>query len=246
MKIKIINPNTTQSMTDKIAQSAHAVAHRETEIIAVSPIMGPATIESYYDEALSAVGVLDEIRQGEQHGIDAYILACFGDPALYAARELTTAPVLGIAEVAMHMASFISPAFSVVTTLQRTVNMSWHLAERYGMTRFCKNVRACEIAVADLEHPESDAFKIILNECKLALKEDATDCIVLGCAGMSDLCLQLQQKLGVAVIDGVTAAVKQAEALVALQLKTTQRGDWALPPKKNYTGILSDFGHSVV
>ena len=108
MKIKIINPNTTQSMTDKIAASAKIVANSDTQIIAVSPQMGPATIESYYDEALSAVGVLEEIRQGELLDVDAYVIACFGDPALYAAREMTSVPVIGIAEAAMRTASYVS------------------------------------------------------------------------------------------------------------------------------------------
>lgn len=52
-----------------------------------------------------------------------------------------------------------------------------------------------------------------------ALAEDKSDAIVLGCAGMSDLCLKLQNELGVIVIDGVAAAVKQAEMLVQLNLK---------------------------
>ncbi|RKL56161.1 aspartate/glutamate racemase family protein, partial [Acinetobacter baumannii] len=77
------------------------VAGSGTQILAVSPQMGPATIESYYDEALSAVGVLEEIHQGEFVGVDAYIIACFGDPALYAAREITSAPVIGIADAAI-------------------------------------------------------------------------------------------------------------------------------------------------
>lgn len=242
MKIKIINPNTTQSMTDKIAASAKIVANSDTQIIAVSPQMGPATIESYYDEALSAVGVLEEIRQGELLDVDAYVIACFGDPALYATREISSAPVIGIAEAAMRTASYVSTGFSVVTTLQRTVNMSWHLAHRYGATPFCKNVRACDIAVEELEHPDSDAYRTIRDECKKALTEDKSDAIVLGCAGMSDLCLKLQNELGVIVIDGVTAAVKQAEMLVQLNLKTSKVGDWASPPVKNYTGILSGFG----
>ncbi|WP_111872484.1 aspartate/glutamate racemase family protein [Acinetobacter baumannii] len=224
MKIKIINPNTTQSMTDKIAASAKIVANSDTQIIAVSPQMGPATIESYYDEALSAVGVLEEIRQGELLDVDAYVIACFGDPALYAAREISSAPVIGIAEAAMRTASYVSTGFSVVTTLQRTVNMSWHLAQ--------------------LELPDSDAYRTIRDECKKALAEDKSDAIVLGCAGMSDLCIKLQNELGVIVIDGVAAAVKQAEMLVQLNLKTSKVGDWASPPVKNYTGILSGFGMS--
>ncbi len=50
--------------------------------------MGPASIESHYDEALSVPGVLDEIAKGERDGVDGYVLACFGDPGLDAAREL--------------------------------------------------------------------------------------------------------------------------------------------------------------
>ena len=98
------------------------------------------------------------------------------------------------------------------------------------------------IAVEDLELPDSDAYRTIRDECKKALAEDKSVAIVLGCAGMSDLCLKLQNELGVIVIDGVAAAVKQAEMLVQLNLKTSKAGDWASPPLKNYTGILSGFG----
>ena len=82
MKIKVINPNVTQSMTDKIGAAARMVAAPGTEIIAVSPRNGPVSIEGHYDEALSVVGVLDEIRSGEVEGVDAYVIACFGDPGL--------------------------------------------------------------------------------------------------------------------------------------------------------------------
>ncbi|WP_343657337.1 aspartate/glutamate racemase family protein, partial [Cupriavidus sp.] len=157
MKLKIINPNTTESMTEKIGQCARAVAEQGTRISAVSPRMGPASIESHYDEALSVPGILDEILAGEQEGVDGYVIACFGDPGLYAAREVARGPVIGIAEAAMHMASMVGSSFSVVTTLARTCNIAWHLAERYGMKRFCSNVRACDLPVLDLERPGSDA-----------------------------------------------------------------------------------------
>lgn len=218
MKIKIINPNTTQSMTDKIAASAKIVANSDTQIIAVSPQMGPATIESYYDEALSAVGVLEEIRQGELLDVDAYVIACFGDPALYAAREISSAPVIGIAEAAMRTASYVSTGFSVVTTLQRTVNMSWHLAHRYGATPFCKMFELVTLQLKSWSFLTQMLIEPYEMSAK-ALAEDKSDAIVLGCAGMSDLCIKLQNELGVIVIDGVAAAVKQAEMLVQLNLK---------------------------
>jgi len=241
MKIKIINPNTTQSMTDKIGHCARTVAQANTRIIAVSPRMGPASIESHYDEALSVPGILDEILSGEREDVDGYVIACFGDPGLYAARELARGPVIGIAEAAMHTASFIGTGFSVVTTLRRTCNIAWHLAERYGMERFCRNVRASDLPVLDLEKPGSDARRIITDACRQALDEDRSDCIVLGCAGMADLCESISDAIGAPVIDGVACAVKMAESLISLRLSTSKRGDWARPLPKHYAGMLSTF-----
>ncbi|WP_439686754.1 Asp/Glu/hydantoin racemase [Cupriavidus oxalaticus] len=241
MKLKIINPNTTESMTEKIGQCARAVAEQGTRISAVSPRMGPASIESHYDEALSVPGILDEILAGEQEGVDGYVIACFGDPGLYAAREVARGPVIGIAEAAMHMASMVGSSFSVVTTLARTCNIAWHLAERYGMKRFCSNVRACDLPVLDLERPGSDARRIITEACRRALVEDRSECIVLGCAGMTDLCEEIADAIGAPVIDGVTCAVKLAEAMVSVRLATSKRGDWARPLPKAYAGMLAPY-----
>lgn len=241
MKLKIINPNTTQSMTDKIGQCAAAVAAPGTRIAAVSPRMGPASIESHYDEALSVPGILDEILAGEQDGTDGYVIACFGDPGLYAARELARGPVIGVAEAAMHMASMVGTSFSVVTTLARTCNIAWHLAERYGMKRFCRAVHACDLPVLELERPGSDARRIVAEACRSALARDGSDCIVLGCAGMADLCEEIAEAIGAPVIDGVSAAVKMAEGMVSIRLGTSKRGDWARPLPKAYAGMLAPF-----
>src|SRR3954462_7635879 len=151
MRIRVINPNTTWSMTRLIGECASAVACAGVTVEAVSPTMGPASIESHYDEALSVPGVLTEIARGEAEGVDGYVIACFGDPGLDAARELARGPVLGIAEAAMHAASFLGRGFSVVTTLGRTTGRAWDLAEHYGMNRFCLGVHACEIPVLKLE-----------------------------------------------------------------------------------------------
>jgi len=135
----------------------------------------------------------------------------------------------------------LAPGFSVVTTLARTCGMAWHLAERYGMKRFCRNVRATDVAVLDLDKPGSAARRIILDECRRALEEDGSDAIVLGCAGMAELCAEIEDALGAPVIEGVTAAVKWTEALVALRLSTAKRGDYARPLAKRYDGALQAF-----
>src|SRR6476469_6989792 len=119
-------------MTRQIGRCAAAVAAVGTTVVAVNPEMGPASIESHYDEALAVPGLLAEIARGEQAGADGYVIACFGDPGLDAARELARGPVVGIAEAAMHYATFLGRGFGVVTTLSRTLGRARDLVSHYG------------------------------------------------------------------------------------------------------------------
>ena len=231
-------------MTEVIGAAAREVAGPGVTIQAVSPRHGPASIEGHYDEALACVGLLEEVRRGEGEGIDAYVIACFGDPGLDAARELARGPVIGVAEAAMRSACYVATGFSVVTTLKRTVVIAEHLVDKYGVRSHCRKVRACEIAVLELENPQSDAYAKILAECRRALEEDDCGAIVLGCAGMADLCHRLSDATGVPVIDGVSAATVTAESLVRARLATSKRGDYAFPLVKAYSGVVSDFAPS--
>lgn len=241
MFIKVINPNTSQAMTGVIEQSARAVAGPGTSVRAMSPSMGPASIESHYDEALSVPGVLAEIASGEHAGADGYVIACFGDPGLDAARELARGPVVGLAEAAMRAASFLGRGFSVVTTLDRTRGRAWDLAERYGVNRFCLGVHACGIPVLDLER-DPETIKKITAACRFAVGEDGSDAVVLGCAGMTHLCAEISADIGVPVVDGVQAATLMVQSLVTMGLHTGARCEFAAPPPKPYTGLLRDFG----
>lgn len=242
MKINLINPNTTWSMTRLIAESAQAVAAPGTEIRAVSPEGGVPAIECHLDEAIAALGVVEEVRRGEAEGCDAHIIACFGDPGLDAAREVASGPVIGIAEAAMHAATLLATGFSVITTLARTVVIAEHLTHRYGVERSCRHIRAVDIPVLGLEDPASQAYARILAEARIALVEDRCGAIVLGCAGMSDLAKQLSIELGVPVIDGVTVAIGFAEALVRCGLGTSKHGDYAAPPVKAPCGWAQAWG----
>ncbi|SFB85320.1 allantoin racemase [Polaromonas sp. OV174] len=242
MKIQLINPNTTIAMTAKMAMAARQVASAGTQILAVQSATGPASIESAVDEALALPGLLAQIQAGEAAGVDAHVIACFGDPGLRAAREIASAPVIGIAEAAMQLACLVSASFSVVTTLASTVPTARRLLQDYGMTGRCARVRATGIAVLELEANTSELLRQkIGKECRLALAEDGVGAIVLGCAGMADLCTELTEELGVPVIDGVTAAVKLAEALVGLNLRTSKQGDYARPGAKPYIGVMAQF-----
>lgn len=235
MKIRVINPNTTVNMTSKIGDAARKIASPGTVIVATNPKSGPVSIESHFDEAISAVGVTEEVRGGENEKTDAYVIACFGDPGLLAARELTQAPVIGIAEAAFHVATLISTRFSIVTTLGRTGIIAEHLLQVYGFSQHCRQVRAADIPVLDLEEDDAASNRII-EECLRARAEDNIGAIVLGCGGMADLTAHIQDEVGLPIVEGVTAAVKLAESLVCLGLGTSKYGDLAPPRPKLFTG----------
>jgi allantoin racemase len=87
MRILVVNPNTTASMTAKIGQAACAVAASGTEIIAVAPDHGPVSVEGHYDGAFCLPGLLQCVRRGEAEGFDGFVVACFDDPGIGACRE---------------------------------------------------------------------------------------------------------------------------------------------------------------
>jgi allantoin racemase len=245
MKIAVINPNTTASMTATIADAARRVAHADTEILAITSSMGPVSIEGYYDEVFAIPGLLVEIARAEREGADAIVIACFDDTGLDAARALASIPVIGICEAAVSTTAFIAQRFSIVTTMERSRLPVEHLVHRYGMGSRCK-VRAADVPVLSLEDPNSNARDRLRSEISAALKDDKAEAIVLGCAGMADLTAALRLEFGVPVVDGVAAAVKQAESLVALGLSTAKRGAYATPVHKPYHGDLARFSPEVM
>lgn len=240
MRILVVNPNTTQSMTDKAVEAARAVAGRGTEIIAATSQMGPVSIEGHYDGAMALPGLLAEIRKAEAAGAQAAVIACFDDTGLDAARSLAGFPVLGLCESALVTAGFLCQRFTVVTTLERSRVLLENLARHYGFGGRAK-VRAADIPVLELEDPASGAISKLRRQIELALAEDGAEAIVLGCAGMADLAHALQQEYGVPVVDGVSAAVKQAEALIAQRLTTSKRGSYINPLAKAYAGVMAEF-----
>ncbi|SMC71674.1 aspartate/glutamate racemase family protein [Papillibacter cinnamivorans] len=237
MRIKIINPNTTQAMTDGIYRAALSAASPDTEIVAVSPRCGPVSIESWHDEVFAAAGVVEEVHRGEEleGGFDAYITACYGDPGLNPAREVTDKPVVGIAEASMHLATFVGYKFSVVTILPRWKMVMEEVIGRYGLKERCASVRCTPMEVLEFERDPEKGARELYDMSLRAIREDEAEAICLGCAGMVDFAADLQEKLGVPVFDGVTAAVVVAEALVRLNKKTSKNLYYNYPNIKEYT-----------
>lgn len=237
--IQVINPNTSQAMTHTIAEAARSVAAPGTHILASCPEQGVESIEGHFDEAIAAIGVLEQIKQGKAQGANGHVIACFGDPGLLAAREIASGPVIGIAEAAMHMATMVATRFSIVTTLPRTVIIARHLLQQYGFEHHCAALHAIDLPVLALEDGTGLAQRLVRERCIQAKKEDNSGAIVLGCGGMANLAKELTEEIGIPVIDGVTAAVKLVESLVALGIGTSKFGDLAYPNKKPLSGSFA-------
>ncbi len=240
MRLLVVNPNTSAGMTASIGAAARGVAAPGTEIVAVNPPMGPASIEGYYDEAFAVPGMLATLAMAEAQGADAAVIACFDDTGLDAARALASIPVIGICEAGLAAAGMIATRISVVTTLPRSIAPLQGLVRRYGFGERAV-VHAADIPVLALESDDPAIVRKLREAIAAAIATDRSDAVVLGCAGMARLAASLSADLGVPVVEGVTAAVKFAEGLVALGLRTGKSGAYATPIAKPYTGMMAPF-----
>jgi allantoin racemase len=217
VRLLLVNPNTTASMTRDIEASARAAASPNTVVEAMNPTSGPASIENDDDERRCVPHLLTEFARAasrQQHRPDAYVIACFGDPGLDQARALVDGPVLGIAQAAMHAAALYAGGFSVVTSMSATVPRAWELAKAYTPGQ-CRGVYASDIPVLTIDSDPATVHPIG-GLCEHALAQDGSQAIVLGCAAMAKFAAPLTRRLGVPVVDGVVAATLLAETLVRL------------------------------
>ena len=231
MRILVINPNTTQAMTDEIHRVARSAARPGTEVQTVQPEAGPRSIEGNADEVLAAYHTLDLVA-GTRGKYDAYVIACFGDPALAACREVSSVPVIGIAEASFHMASLVAYKWSVVTVLPRVKPLLEELVRRDGMEMRCASIRCTPLTVLEIEEDIERTKRMMVEEGRQAIAQDGAEAILLGCAGLGPLDKWMQEQLGVPVLDGVACAVKLAEGLHEYGVTTSKVAAYKDPEPK--------------
>jgi allantoin racemase len=240
MRIKVINPNTLEVMTQGINETVKMVARPDTEFVTVNPSRGPISIEGMYDSYLAAPQVIEEVLR-EKEKYDAYIIACYGDPALEAVREITEVPVIGICEASLYIASLLAPNFSIITVIPRVIVPLQQLVAKYGLAQRLASIRVTNLSVEEFAKDLVAGQRALLDEGRKAVVEDRAESLLLGCAGMAGLDAMMEKELGVPVIDGVAAAVKLAEALVDLGKKTSKINTYKYPEKKEFKGMAKIF-----
>ncbi|NUS00676.1 MAG: Asp/Glu/hydantoin racemase [Kribbellaceae bacterium] len=235
MRILIANVNTTEAMTETIRACAAAHASPGTEIVGLTPGIGPDSVEGNFESYLAAVAVMDAVVRYDGP-YDAVIQAGYGEHGREGLQELLDVPVVDITEAAAQVAMMIGRSYSVVTTLDRAVPQIEDRLLLAGLSGRCASVRASGLAVLELEQDPGRAVDAIVAESVRVVTEDKAEVICLGCGGMAGLDGKVGAATGVPVVDGVAAAVQLAEALVRLGLSTSKVRTYAAPRPKTITG----------
>lgn len=233
MRIMLLNPTTTEELTRDMTACARRYARPGTEIEGVTARFGVPSVEGFWDEQYAILHFVETIRE-RAHEFDAVILGCYGDPGLYAAREVSPVPVIGIAEASMLMACTVAYKFSIVTVLPRVVPMVEHAVKLAGLEARCASVRATPLSVLDCERDPQAAVREITKQALLAVEEDRAEAILLGCGGMGPLDEQVGAAVPVPVIDGIVCAVKLAEGAHDYGLKTSRVAAFKSPEEKPF------------
>jgi len=217
MRILIVNPNTTASMTRTIEAAAQNAASARTQIVALNPETGPQSIQGRDDGEAALPGLYELFEREVMNtgGYDAVIIACFDDTGLVELRSRSPIPVIGIGEAAYHRAADTAAPFSVVTTLSVSVPILTENIAASDLAAKCAGVRASGVPVLDIEAKSSQALASIAAEIASAIRSDGCRSIVLGCAGMADLARTLEENFSLPVIEGVGAAVSYCESYAA-------------------------------
>ena len=235
MRILVINPNTTQSMTDTIGASARKAASAGTDIVALTPLYGADGIDCNFESFLSAVAVMDRVATYDQP-YDAIVMAGYGEHGREGVQEITTVPVIDMCEASAHVAQMIGRSYSVVTTLDRSIASIEDRLLLAGLAARCASVRSTGMSTLELDDDPDAALEAIVEQARQAVQVDRAEVICLGCGGMAGLDEAITARLGVPVVDGVAAAVKLAEALVGMGLSTSKVCTYANPESKTVIG----------
>lgn len=234
MRILLVNPNTTQAVTESCAGEARRVARPGTEIVPMTAAFGPAIISSRAENAVAGHAMLEALARGAE-GADAVLLAVSYDTALLAAREMLEVPVVGMTEAAMTAALLVSTRFGLVTF--GTPGQYRDLVAERGYERRLAGIRPVEAAAADVYARPDAVVEQVLAAGRRLIEEDGADAVVLCGAAMAGMAHHLKGDLPVPVLDGIACGVPLCEALVGLELRQPTVGGLVRPSGRETTGL---------
>ena len=236
MKILLINPNTSKSLTDLLDDSARSVLPPDAVLDSVTAEVGVPYISTRTEAVIGGLSVLDILA--ERHSdYDAAIVAAFGDPGLGAARELFDIPVVGLAEAGMLTACMLGGRFSIVTFSQALGPWYQECVDWHRLGGRCASIRMLDGNFRSISDVQSEKAELLVELAMRAIDEDGADVIVLAGAPLSGLARLVRDRIPVPVVDCAPAAMRQAATLAALRPRGAERGSFARPAAKVSIGL---------
>jgi allantoin racemase len=240
MKILLLNPNMSLNMTDAMHTVALKAAATDTVIETATATTGFPYISSRAEAQIAGAIALDMIAQ-RINNIDAVIIAAFGDPGLRAARELFDIPVIGMAEAAMLSACMLGHRFSVVTFTPHMAPWYEESVALAGLQSRFASVRTPTTSFKSIDNVQDELFETLKGLVEVAVNEDGADVVILGGAPLAGLAHRIEGVSAV-LVDPMSAAICQAQAMVKLAPKGAHAGSYARPPAKQNIGLGSTLG----
>jgi len=212
----VINPNSSQAVTDGIAAALRPLEAFGTPIRCVTLAEGPPGIESQRDADLTVAPML-RLAARLEPGAAGFVVACFGDPGLQALRDQTALPVLGIQEAAVATALTLGQRFGVIAILARSIPRHLRAFGAMGVLGRLAGDRALGLGVAELADPARTLPALIATG--RALRDaDGAEVLILGCAGMAAHRAALEDATGLPVVEPCQTAAAMALGRIALGL----------------------------
>jgi allantoin racemase len=234
LRLLLINPNTTAAVTERLAAVGCGVADPETEIVALTAPRGFPYISSRSEAQIAGVVAMEMIAD-HAGGADGAIIAAFGDPGLFAARELFDFPVVGMSEAAMLTACMLGGRFAIVTFTAALGPWFADCVQAHGMTDRCAGVRTLDGAFASLTDVQDEKEALLVELANKAVAEDGADVVILAGAPLAGLAARVRTRIPVPIVDPIAASVKQVETLARLAPAKAAAGGFARPaPKPNF------------
>lgn len=218
----MIIPVTTNKWNENVETDYKKLKRPETAIDIVHLKHGPEAIQSEYDEANATPFILEEVNDSVHHHYDAIIIYCFSDPALPAAREISTIPVVGIGESSQLFAMGLADRIGILATVDQTIPKIRRKLTAKGFSSRFPSIHALNIPVLDYDHPEK-VTKRALDVASLMANQDKVEAILLGCGSMFNIKEQIQEKFSIPVVAPGEVALKHAEMLVELNLSQSKK-----------------------
>lgn len=236
MRILLLNPNTTDAVTSLMVDTGRAVAAPGAELVGMTAAKGFPYISNRAEAQIGGAAVLEMLT--EVHAdFDGAIIAAYGDPGLFGAREMFDIPIVGVSEAAMLTACMLGARFVVVTFATALCGWYQDCVDMHGLARRCAGVVALDCAFSSIEDVQENNFESLVTLANRAIVERGADVMIFAGAPLSGLAAKARSRIPAPIIDPVAAAVKQVEALISLGPRKAAIGSFQRPAAKSSIGL---------